>query len=226
MNILIVAAHPDDEILGCGGTAARLALQGDTVCAVILGEGVTSRDEKRDRRTRKSEINDLKKQTKKACRLAGIKKTFSFDLPDNRFDTVPLLDIIKKIESVKKSFAPEIVFTHYCGDLNVDHRLTAEAVVTAFRPLRGETAREIYAFEVPSSTEWGSTSARAFRPNFFVDITNTLDVKLSALQAYSSEMREFPHPRSLEAVRIYAHRWGAQAGLFAAEAFEAVRIIK
>jgi len=226
MNILIVAAHPDDEILGCGGTAARFARQGDIVCAMILGEGVTSRDARRNRESRESEINDLKKQMKKACQLAGIKKTFSLDFPDNRFDTVPLLDIIKRIETVKKSFAPDIVFTHYSGDLNVDHRLTAEAVKTAFRPLRGETAREIYAFEVPSSTEWGNTNSKVFTPNFFIDITDTLEKKLSALKAYSSEMREFPHPRSLESVRINAQSRGAQAGLFAAEAFEVVRVVK
>jgi LmbE family N-acetylglucosaminyl deacetylase len=148
-------------------------------------------------------------------------------LPDNRFDTVPLLDIIKLIEKIKKNVSPEIVFTHHHEDLNIDHCITFKAVMTAFRPLKGESVREMYSFEVPSSTEWNAPLAGSyFRPNYFVDISETLEKKLAAMREYESEIRDFPHPRSPKALSINAKRWGSQIGLEAAEAFELIRMIR
>jgi LmbE family N-acetylglucosaminyl deacetylase len=226
-KILIVAAHPDDEVLGCGGTAARLSREGNAVYTLILSEGITSRDEKRSRSRRGKEIKELKAQIEKCRMILGVKKSFVFDFPDNRFDTIALLDIVKTIEKVKKGIKPEIVFTHHHGDLNVDHQITFKAVMTAFRPMIGERVREIYSFEVPSSTEWNVPSSSVyFMPNYFIDISKTLTQKIRALKKYKSEIRDFPHPRSAEAVEIYARRWGIQTGLMAAEAFEAVRIVR
>lgn len=226
-NILIVAAHPDDEILGCGGTAARLSMEGQSVHILILGEGITSRSDKRDRRTKAAEINGLKKSAAAAGRIVGVDGSYLCDFPDNRFDTVPLLDIVKTVEQYKKDLRPDAVFTHHRGDLNIDHRITFKAVLTAFRPINGERARAIYSFEVPSSTEWGAPSpGTSFTPNFFVDITDTLELKIKAMRRYVSEVREFPHPRSKKAMRITGARWGIQVGCSAAEAFEVVRMIR
>jgi len=226
-RVLVVAAHPDDEILGCGGTMALHSQRGDEVYVLILGEGVTSRDEKRDRERREKEIAELKHQVEAANKIVGTKKTFLFDFPDNRFDSVPLLDIIKVIEKVKNEVKPDIVYTHHHGDLNIDHQITFRAVMTAFRPMRGEKAKEVYSFEVPSSTEWNAPiPASYFMPNYFIDVSNTLELKIKAMKEYKSEIMEYPHPRSPEAIRIYARFRGIQVGLEAAEAFEVIRMIR
>lgn len=223
-NILVIAAHPDDEVLGCGGTMARLAKEGNDVYALILGEGITSRDDKRDTSKRKKEIQSLRDQAKKANTLLGVKKTFIFDFPDNRFDTVALLDIIKTLENVKKEVKPDIVFTHSYGDLNIDHRITFEAVLTASRPIKGESVKEIYSFEVLSSTEWNFPLN--FSPDVFFDISDTLDIKLNAMKEYRFELKEYPHPRSLKGIKLNAEMWGMKMGLEYAEGFKCIRCIK
>ena len=223
-KILIVAAHPDDEVLGCGGTIAKLTKQGNDVYALILGEGVTSRDDKRNRAGRGEDLQQLKHQAEKAHKLLGIRKTFLYDFPDNRFDTVPLLDIVKVIEKVKNEITPDIVFTHYIGDLNIDHQITYQAVITATRPLSGETVKEIYSFEILSSTEWGYPLS--FSPDVFFDISGTIDLKIRAMSEHKTELKEFPHPRSLEGIKQNAQLWGMKTGLKYAEAFKLVRLIK
>ena len=224
-TILVVAAHPDDEVLGCGGTMARLVREGNSVHTLILGEGITSRDEKRDSGKRESEINELKENIDKANQVLGVKETYTFEFPDNRFDTIPLIDIVKAIEKIKKDAQPDIVFTHYHGDLNIDHQITFKAVMTAFRPIKDESVKEIYSFEIPSSTEWnGPSSLTYFMPDYFVDINKSLEIKTNALKEYKTELREFPHPRSLKAVELNAEQWGVKMGFEAAEAFKTVRI--
>lgn len=227
MNVLIVAAHPDDEILGCGGTMARLAKEGNAIYTLILSEGITSRNEKSSRHENGKEIKKLRGYIGAANKIIGGKNIFIFDFPDNRFDTVALLDIIKIIEKTKENINPDVVFTHHYGDLNIDHQITFRAVMTAFRPLKSEKVREIYSFEAPSSTEWNaSLSSTSFMPNYFVDISKTLQLKIRALKKYKSEIREFPHPRSEEAIKTIAECWGIKVGLNAAEAFETIRIIR
>ena len=153
-KILIIIAHPDDEVLGCGGAITKLAKEDYIIYTLILGEGVTSRDASRNTNKRLNEILDLRKSAIKANKILGVKEVFFKDFPDNRFDTVSLLDIVKAIEKAKSKIKPDIIFTHYEKDLNIDHQLTYKAVITATRPLRGETVKEIYSFEVLSSTEW------------------------------------------------------------------------
>lgn len=223
-RILIISAHPDDEILGCGATIARLVKEGYEAYTLILGEGITSRDEKRDRQKRKKEIIDLKKHIKKANDLIGVKKIFSYDFPDNRFDTVPILDIVKVIENIKKEVNPKIIFTHYKDDLNIDHNITYKAVLIATRPLNNETVKEIYSFEVLSSTEWNFNVT--FNPNIFFSVNETINIKENAMSEYKSELREYPHPRSIDGIKLYAKIRGLQVGMKYAEAFECVRIIK
>jgi LmbE family N-acetylglucosaminyl deacetylase len=223
-KILIAAAHPDDEILGCGGTAARLANEGCDVYTLILGEGITSRDDIRDRQKREAEIQRLKENVSQANRIIGIKEVFTHDFPDNRFDSVPFLEIVKAVEAVKNGIQPDIIFTHHENDLNIDHTIVYRAVLTAARPMAGETVKEIYSFEVLSSTEW--KYPLQFSPDCFYDISETMETKLAALEQYRTELRDYPHPRSLQGVRTNAAHWGMKTGLQYAEAFKLIRIIK
>ena len=224
-KILVIAAHPDDEVLGCGGAMARFAAEGCEVYTLILGEGVTSRDKERDRAERENEITELKKQAENANKILGVKKVYAFDFPDNRFDSVPLLDIIKTIEKIKGDIQPDSVFTHHQGDLNIDHQITFKAVMTALRPVKDEIVKEIFSFEIPSSTEWNAPSSLTyFMPDYFVDVSKNLKVKINALKEYETELREFSHPRSLKAVELNAKQWGVKMGFEAAEAFKTIRI--
>jgi LmbE family N-acetylglucosaminyl deacetylase len=223
-TILVIVAHPDDEVLGCGGTIARLTSEGSYVYTLILGEGVTSRDSKRDRTKRENEIAELRKQAEDANKILGVKKIYTTDFPDNRFDTVPLLDIVKTIEKIKEDIKPDIVFTHHCGDLNIDHQITFKAIMTACRPIKDESVKELYSFEIPSSTEWNVLSSTYFMPDYFVNINKSLEIKINALKEYKTELRDFPHPRSLKAVELNAKHWGVKMGYEAAEAFKTIRI--
>lgn len=225
MNVLIVAAHPDDEVLGCGGTMARLANEGHRIGLVVLGEGATARFDHRWKAPHRL-VSDLRRYCRNSSKLLGVEKVWFCALPDNRFDTLSLLDIVKKIEKIKREFRPDTVYTHFWGDLNVDHRITYQAVLTALRPVRGETVRRLLAFEVPSSTDWNLYGAQnTFTPNAFSDVSGTLEIKIKAFMQYSGEIGGNGHPRSPESLRIYARKWGIQCGLPAAEAFVLVREI-
>lgn len=224
-RILIAVAHPDDEVLGAGGTIARHVREGDEVYCLILSEGVTSRYSRRAEAEEK--LKQLKSETAKAAKILGIKRVFFKDFPDNRFDTVPLLTIVKAVEEVKEEIKPEVIYTHHGGDLNIDHVIVHRAVLTATRPITGHSVREIYAFEVPSSTEWAfGQFQHTFRPNVFVDISATLENKVQAMALYKSEARPFPHPRSPRVIDAIARRWGSVVGCEAAEAFELIRTIR
>jgi LmbE family N-acetylglucosaminyl deacetylase len=226
MNSLVIAAHPDDEVLGCGGTIARLTNEMKNVYVAILGEGVTSRCSRYEKIDNTS-LEKLKNNSKKVSKLLKVKKLFFFDLPDNRFDTVPLLDIVKIIESLIDKLKPSTVFTHHGGDLNIDHCITHRATLTATRPVAGISVKKVYTYEVPSSTEWAFGSfSKGFQANIFVDISETLERKIEAMEIYESEARSFPHPRSPEALRALAKVRGASASLSAAEAFELIREIR
>ena len=225
-SILVVAAHPDDEILGCGATAARHVREGREVYFAILGEGITSRHTSREE-TGASQLSQLREHAHAAARKIGVKDIFFHKLPDNRLDTVPLLDVVKLVEDLVQKLSPEVIYTHHPGDLNVDHGVVHRAVLTATRPMAGQSVREVYSFEVPSSTEWAFQRLEpSFRPNVFVDIAGTLETKIAALACYDTELRAFPHPRSAEALRAIATRWGSVAGLQAAEAFELIRSVR
>ncbi|HLX60810.1 MAG TPA: PIG-L deacetylase family protein [Planctomycetota bacterium] len=225
MRILCIAAHPDDEVLGCGGTLARFSREGHETYVAILGEGITSRHAKREA-AGGAQLEALKAKAANAAKIMGVRELFTFGLPDNRFDTVPLLDVVKVIETLTAQLQPEIVFTQHGGDLNLDHVVTYRAALTATRPMAGCPVKHLFAYEVMSSTEWAFQKYEpAFRPSTFVDIGATLDTKIAAMQNYESEARPFPHPRSPESLRAAALHWGSVAGLQAAEAFELVRHI-
>ncbi len=225
MTVLVVAAHPDDEVLGCGGTIARLARR-ETVHLLILGEGLSARYPRRSAAPLRG-LKRLQAQAHAAARVLGAASLRMEGLPDNRFDTCPLLDIVKRVERVINRVRPDAVYTHHAGDLNIDHAITSRAVLTATRPVPGQPVAAVYAFEVPSSTEWafGQTGA-VFAPNTFVDVSATLETKVKALAQYREEARAFPHPRSPEVLRAAALRWGSVVGLRAAEAFQLVRAVR
>ena len=220
LDVLIVAAHPDDEVLGCGGTMARHSDAGDRVNVLIVAEGATSRQFERDRDKNRDELSVLAQAAKRAGLILGAQSLELLDFPDNRLDSIDRLDLVKKIEERIASYQPQLVYVHHAGDVNVDHRRLHEAVVTACRPTPGHVVNRLLSFEVASSTEWQPPgSAPAFHPNWFVDISDQWERKREALVAYASEMRNWPHARSLEAVEHLARWRGAQVGVEAVEAF-------
>lgn len=224
MSVLCVAAHPDDEILGVGGTLARHAEAGEDVHVCILSDGVTSRYDEQD--TAQEEINQRRSRARKACETLGA--TISLHgLPDNRFDTVPLLDIVQTVESEIESHDPDVVYTHHYGDLNVDHELASRATVTATRPLADSNVERVLAFETLSASEWSTPNpSNAFQPTTFVDVAGHLDTKLNALSVYERELRDPPHPRTIDTVQKNAAVWGAKSGIDAAEPFQLLRSVR
>ena len=226
-SVLVVAAHPDDEVLGCGGTIARHADAGDQVQVLIVAEGATSRQQERDRGQACDELSGLAQAAQQAGVILGAQGVELLDFPDNRLDSLDRLDLIKQIERRIDRHQPRVVYVHHASDVNVDHRRLHEAVVTACRPTPGHRVRQLLSFEVASSTEWQPpSSAPAFQPNWFVDISDQWQRKRDALVAYASEMRPWPHARSLEALEHLARWRGAQVGVEAAETFCLLRQIR
>ena len=219
-SVLVVAAHPDDEVLGCGGTIARHADAGDQVQVLIVAEGATSRQQQRNRLQAGDELSVLAQAAQMAGSILGAAGVELLDFPDNRLDSLDRLDLIKRLEERIDRHQPQVVYVHHAGDVNVDHRRLHEAVVTACRPTPGPPVQRLLSFEVASSSEWQPPgSAPAFQPNWFVDISDQWQRKREALVAYASEMRPWPHARSLEALEHLARWRGAQVGVEAAEAF-------
>ena len=225
---MVVVAHPDDELLGPGGTMNKLIHEYNcNIRVVILGEGLTSRSDQRDPEKWSEELEVHKKNILEAQKAIGYQSVGIYDFPDNRFDTVALLDIIKAVEKEKKAFQPEVIFTHHGGDVNIDHQRTFEAVITATRPMEHETVKTIITFETPSGTEWrANADPKHFLPNLFVAISeDNLKAKIKGMESYEFEKRSYPHPRSPEALTILAQRWGVAVGNIYAEAFCLIRNI-
>lgn len=218
-TVLVIAAHADDEVLGCGGTIARHVAEGCKVHVVFMADGVTSRPG-----AEPGELQARLSAAHQAQVILGVCQTRSLGLPDNRMDSLPLLEVVQQLEPVIEEVHPSLVYTHHHGDLNVDHRITHQAVMTACRPVPGRSVKEIRCFEVLSSTEWGAAYA-PFEPDIFVDISAYLDVKRAALAAYGGEMRDAPHSRSVAHVEVLARHRGCCVGLQAAEAFALARKI-
>lgn len=223
-KILVVAAHPDDEMLGCGGMLARFGSEGATVRVLLLGEGPLARGYSAS--DTESVKDDAITSALRASEVLGIKDVRFGNLSDNKFDSVPLLEIIKIIERETSDFEPDLILTHHAGDLNIDHCATHRAVLTVFRPLPNTKPCSIMGFEVLSSTEWTPhASIQSFHPNTYFNISEFLEMKLKALHEYASEMRDSPHPRSYEGVTHLAKLRGVHCGHGAAEAFVLYRSV-
>lgn len=221
-NILVFAAHPDDELLGVGGTVRRFVNEGATARAVIMAEGLTSRRDSRND-TDCSELLALQEDARRAAAEVGYTGIDFCGLPDNRMDSLDLLDIIKTVSNFVEKYKPDTIFTHHHGDLNIDHRVTCEAVLTACRPVEDYCIKRIYAFETPSSTEWNFNYTEPFTPNVYVDVSDTLEAKIRGMACYRTESTEYPHPRSAEALRALGRYRGSNAGFKMAESFVLLR---
>lgn len=227
-RVMVVVAHPDDELLGLGGTLNKLITDYNVLThLVILGEGITSRSDIRDVNLWEKELEIHHSNIYKAQTAIGYHTLSLFDFPDNRFDSVDLLDLIKAVEKEKNEFIPSVIFTHHGGDLNIDHQRTFEAVMTSCRPMESEFVKTIITFETPSGTEWrASTDPKHFVPNLYFQISEeNLEAKIKGMESYEFESRPFPHPRSPESLRIYAQRNGISVGVSLAEAFCLIRQI-
>ena len=220
-TILIIAAHPDDEVLGAGGTILKHVKSGDQVNILILGDGATARG------ARGNAIKQKAAQAQKAAKILGASRIILASLLDNKFDSLPLLAIVKKIEKVLYKIKPNIIYTHFSDDLNIDHRLTFQAVLTACRPQPDFFVKKILAFEVLSSTEGQDKKPKSlFCPAHYNDIGEFMEGKIRALEVYADELRPYPHPRSREGVKILAQYRGLEVGYKYAEAFQVVRILE
>ncbi len=220
-NILVVAAHADDEVLGCGGTIAQHVAEGDEVHVVFMADGVKSRSV--------YEANQLEYRIQArddALRILGVTECYALNFPDNCMDSVPLLDVVQSLEPIIEQIQPVRVFTHHFGDLNVDHRVTHQAVMTACRPVPNNSVKEILGFEVLSSSEWATPNADQFLPNLFVDISKYISIKVDAANAYAAEMRDKPHSRSVDNLKALSTYRGHGVGVNHAEAFMAYRILR
>lgn len=220
MTILVLAAHPDDEVLGCGATIARHAKGGETVHIVFASDGETSRGEVAD-----SAIRARQEMAMRAAEVLGAEPPVFLGFPDNRLDSLPMLDLVQAIEAAVADILPRRVYSHHVGDLNVDHSVLARACLTVFRPQPGCSVEDIFGFEVLSSTNWNAPHD-AFNPTVFINTEGFENQKIEALQCYAAEMRAFPHARSVEMARHLLAVRGAVVGLPSAEAFTLLRRIE
>ncbi len=224
-KILVVVAHPDDEVLGCGGTLLKSAEKGAKIKTVIVSEGVSSRSHKDSASLEKQKKRRVESSIKVNKLIKG-SKIVNLNFPDQKLDTIAMLRITQRIEKEIENFSPEVIYTHHHGDLNLDHRIVNNATITACRPMPNSSIREIFTFEILSSTDWKAQGENnQFVPNYFNDITKYLEKKIKLLKIYKNEMRKWPHSRSFENVRFLAKTRGAAVGCKAAEAFQLVRSI-
>jgi LmbE family N-acetylglucosaminyl deacetylase len=223
-TVLVVVAHPDDETIGAGGAIARHAEEGRKVCVLSMTDGVSARGVGK---ASKKFVAERNQAATRAAAILGFEWIGTETLPDNALDSVPLLKVVQIIEATKDIIKPTLVYTHFPFDLNVDHRIVAQAVLTAFRPQPGEMCKEIRSFEIASSTDFGAAGApRVFNPNVMVSIAKTWAKKLQALKAYAPEMRKAPHSRSYKGIEALARLRGASVGVEMAEGFELLRRIE
>ncbi|HLH84928.1 MAG TPA: PIG-L deacetylase family protein [Trebonia sp.] len=216
-QVVVIGAHPDDELLGAGGTIARHARAGDDVHAIVVADGAGSRYP--------AHLADtLEKQARRAAEIIGLASLRFLALPDQRLDTIPLIELTQRLEAVLDDIGPRTVYTHFPEDVNDDHRIVARCAWVACRPYRRQRLVKFAVFETPSSTEWAwPLPGTSLQPNLFVDITDTIDVKIAAMECYETELRDYPHPRSPRALRERAAHWGSHIGRRAAEPFRVLR---
>ena len=234
MKILVLAAHPDDEVLGMGGTIKKLSKKGNDIKIIFMSTGILSRRKIESKVSKQvftkdwmekneSKLKSLRGDAKRAGKILGVNEIEFMDFPDNEMDTISNLQITKTIENTIDDFKPTTVYTTPQYDVNVDHTSMFHATLTATRPRKNYHVKKVFSFEVLSSTEWYFPVS--FTPNTFVDISKEFVSKIKAIKAYKNEIREFPHPRSIEALDVITKRWGSVSGFNHAEAFKLVRTL-
>ena len=219
-KVLVVIAHSDDEVLGCGGTIINHVQNKDEVFVLVISDGESSRES--------HNLAHRKSCLEKSCSILGVSHFKQLNYEDSKLDSYPILDIIREIEIVSKTFSPNIIYTHSQADINIDHQVTSKATITSFRATPDSNVDCIYTFEIPSSTEWNTIEARSlFTPNHFVELNqDDVDKKFEALNCYEEEIRPFPHPRSLDYLTSLMKVRGGSIGVNYAEAFVSERVIK
>lgn len=224
-RVLVISAHPDDEVLGMGGTIAKYTARGDEVAVLIVTDGSTS--QYRDDPNLEMIINNKKNETNDCANILGVSNVFYGGLPDMKLDNIPHIDINKVIEDVIDEFQPEFVFTHFYGDINKDHRMVYESTLVACRPTFDQYVKKIFSYSVPSSTEWNiQLTQSVFLPNWYEDISGIYaEKKYSAMQCYKTELREYPHPRSIQYLRENDLVVGHKVGVSSAESFMLLRSV-
>lgn len=225
-KVLIIAAHPDDEVLGAGGTIAKYAANGAEVRLLIVTDGSTAQYRADANLARI--LVEKKQETQRAAEILGIRQVLYGGLPDMKLDMTAHIQVNQVIEQVLDDFRPEVVFTQFYGDVNLDHQCVHRSTLVACRPVEGQCVKEVYSYYVPSATDWNApTSANVFLPNVFVDISGSYaEKKYAAMGCYATELRDYPHPRSIEALRVLDQANGVHVGLKAAECFMAHRVMK
>ena len=224
-RILVIAAHPDDEVLGMGGTLAKFSARGAHLALLIVTDGSTS--QYRDSGHLDEILKEKKKETEESAKILGFEAIFYGQLPDMKLDTVPHIEINRTIENAIRSFSPTMVFTHISGDVNKDHRCVYESTLVACRPTAEQCVKRIALYSAPSSTEWNvQTAQSAFLPNWYVDISGEYaEKKYAAMNCYQTELRPYPHPRSIEYLKISDAAEGNRVGLLSAESFILLRAL-
>ena len=224
-NFLVVAAHPDDEVLGCGGTLKKLSKLEKKIKVITIAEGSSCRfnNQIKFKNQIQKIINLRKKYTSKALADLSVKNFDFYDLKCGQLNSYPIIQIAKIIEKEIKKFKPQVIFTHSNNDVNIDHRTVHQACLQATRPTKIENKIDgLISFEILSSTEWNYS--KIFEPNYFVNIDREIASKISALKKYKSEIKKFPHPRSAEGINVLAKYRGMQSHNKFAEAFNIVRL--
>ena len=222
---LVIAAHPDDEVLGMGGTVAKLTSEGKEVHLLIVTDGSTS--QYKDSEDLEKIINDKKAETLNCANALGIKSVLYGGLPDMKLDVTPHIEVNAVIEKAIEEIAPDTVFTHFWGDVNMDHRCVYHSTMVAVRPTATQVVKNVYCYSVPSSTEWSPCVANtAFMPNVYVDISNGfLERKCEGLNCYKTELRDYPHPRSIEHIKKQDNAEVLKVGVESAESFVLLRSV-
>lgn len=225
MKILVVAAHPDDEVYGMGGTIAKLADEGNEVHVLIVTDGSTT--QYAGRPDLEQILENKRQETSAAAQILGVKKVHYGFLPDMKLDTLPHVEVNRVIEQAVREIQPDVVYTHFYGDVNLDHQMVYRSTLVAVRPVPSQCVKELYCYYVPSSTEWSpQLTHTAFMANVKVDISKYEEKKKQALLAYKTEIREYPHPRSAQYVQEMDRVCGLQWGMAGSEGFVLLRKIE
>lgn len=214
MKVLVVAPHPDDEVLGCGGVMARHADSGDEVHVVVVTRGAPEIEEL---------VKRVREEAERAHRLLGVVGTRYLDFYAPRLDAVPIHEVADALSQAVSDLRPELIYIPHHGDLHVDHRVAFQAALVAARPIRNSSVRTIMAYETLSETEWSPPGPDVFGPTVFTDVSMQMERKLEAMKCFASQLQEFPHPRSIQTLQALATFRGASVGFPAAEAFALIR---